>query len=245
MKKIVVTGSNGFIGKVLVKKLEELGFDVWKITRLTNEDDFYYFLKNCDFCFHFAGEVRPNATNEDFYNNNIIYTKKIINVLKVNNNIPSILYTSTIHANNPNNYYAHTKIQSEIIVSEYSNLIKANSFIFRLPHLFGPGCKPNYNSALTTWAYNCCNNIDINIVDKNIEMKYIHVFELVDSFIKQMYQSKIIDLPTTYNITLGDLKNKIIYLHDYYDSREELSQFDKYIFDIITEMKLTNNTLCC
>lgn len=80
--KILVTGSNGFIGKNFITHLNEIE-DIEVIT-YDKEDEFSK-IENCidslDFIFHFAGINRPQSVDE-FYSGNTDLTKKIVDLIK-------------------------------------------------------------------------------------------------------------------------------------------------------------------
>ena len=80
--KVLVTGSNGFIGKNLISHLQEeknieiITFDI--------EDAFEKIegnIKDIDFIFHLAGVNRPQ-TKEEFYSGNSDLTKRIVDLIK-------------------------------------------------------------------------------------------------------------------------------------------------------------------
>ena len=43
----------------------------------------------------------------------------------------------------------------------------------RIPNVFGPFCKPNYNSFIATFCYNLCNGKDIKVTnDDTVNFEY-------------------------------------------------------------------------
>ena len=80
--KIVVTGSNGFIGKNLCATLAEHDhYEVNEVHRDTSEKDLHAFLSTADFIFHLAGINRPKEISE-FTTGNVDLTKRIIETLQ-------------------------------------------------------------------------------------------------------------------------------------------------------------------
>lgn len=210
MNNILVTGSNGFIGKNLLKKLTL--FNDSNILEF-NRNDTKSFLEECilkcDFIFHLAGEVRPNSTEDEFKNSNILLTELILEILKKQNKAVPILIASTIHAKLLKNEYGKTKRESELRIEEYSKMNNVNCFIYRLPHVFGEECKPNYNSVASTWMYNSIKNLEINVYDRNIEMHYVYVQDIVQEFLSILENEKNIELyvepKKIYQTTLGEV----------------------------------------
>jgi UDP-2-acetamido-2,6-beta-L-arabino-hexul-4-ose reductase len=210
MKKILITGANGFVGKNLSIFMEEQGFEVLKITRSTPKIDMYEMALHADYCFHLAGEVRPDASAEDFLNSNLNFTKELLSALS--QKPIDIVFTSTVHANNSVNDYGKTKSDAENLIYDYAQLNDVDAHIYRLPHLFGPHCKPNYNSVITTWIYNALNDIELKVFDENYELTYIYVGDVVNTFFEQINKSETLPLPVNYKIKLGELKCLILKL---------------------------------
>ena len=89
---------------------------------------------------------------------------------------------STIHAKLLKNEYGKTKREAEILIEKNSEDSNVKNFIYRLPHVFGEGCKVNYNSVISTWIYNSIHDLEINCFDRNFEMHYVYVQDIVDDF---------------------------------------------------------------
>jgi len=210
---ILVTGSKGFIGKNLLKKLDSSSFNILDFNRDDSLETLEEKILQSDFIVHLAGEVRPNSSNDDFKSSNTLLTQNVVDILrKHDKNIP-ILMASTIHAKLLKNEYGKTKREAELLIENYSKETDVKCFIYRLPHVFGEGCKPNYNSVISTWIYNSINNLEINCFDRNIEMHYVYVQDIVDEFIfiieKQTSYEIYIEPKKVYETTLGDVVDLI------------------------------------
>ena len=210
MLNILITGSNGFIGKNLLKKLDSFSeINILKFNRNDSEASLEESISKCDFIIHLAGEVRPNSSDDEFKNSNILLTSLILEILKKQNKIVPILLTSTIHAKLLKNEYGKTKRESEILLEDYAKNNNTNCFIYRLPHVFGEECKPNYNSVVSTWIYNSLNDLEINVFDRNIEMHYVYVQDVVDEFLLILETKKdseiYIEPKKVYQTTLGEV----------------------------------------
>ena len=228
---ILVTGSKGFIGKNLLKKLDSNYLEF-------NRDDSLETLEKqiiqSDFIVHLAGEVRPNSSNDDFKNSNTLLTQNIVDVLRKHSKHIPILMASTIHAKLLKNEYGKTKREAEILVENYSKETNAKCFIYRLPHVFGEGCKPNYNSVISTWIYNSIHNLEINCFDRNIQMYYVYVQDIVDDFVSiidnQTLEETYIEPKKVFETTLGEVLDFIdefkhnIQSQDYQPNSSEFKQ---------------------
>ena len=124
-KTVLVTGSEGFIGKNLITRLQEL--DNIVIKAFDKEDDidtFKKYLGEADIVFHFAGVNRPKKV-EEFERVNVGLTTTLVELLeKMGNKIP-IVITSSIQAELDNPYGKSKKIaEEELVKYAKRNIIK-------------------------------------------------------------------------------------------------------------------------
>ena len=104
MKKILVTGSNGFVGKNTVVALKEANrYEIRTIDRNNTEEELKQAVIDADFIVHLAGVNRPKETKE-FYEGNGGLTEQIVGYLRDNNKNTPILITSSTHAVLDNDY---------------------------------------------------------------------------------------------------------------------------------------------
>ena len=67
MNNILVTGANGFIGKNLIAKLQNTSNNnILTFTKDNTLNELEILLSQADLIFHFAGEVKPNSSDDDF-----------------------------------------------------------------------------------------------------------------------------------------------------------------------------------
>ena len=128
--KVLVTGSNGFIGKNLVEALKNIKdkkdqtrsslvieeiycFDKEKDIQLLKE-----YCSKCDFVFHLAGINRPKDSKE-FIEGNYEFTNTILKILKENKNQCPIMISSSIQAELDNDY-GKSKKMGENLIFNYS-----------------------------------------------------------------------------------------------------------------------------
>lgn len=226
MKKVLVTGSNGFVGKNTVISLKEINkYEIITIDRENTEEELREATLKADFIVHLAGVNRPKEAKE-FYEGNVGLTEKIIAFLKEENKNTPILITSSTHAE-LNNDYGKSKKQSENALIRYSDESNAHVYIFRLPNLFGKWCKPNYNSAVATFCYNIAHDLDVWISDTEITLDLVYIDDVVQSIIDCIEGKNI--------IKLSDINEDLI------STRTKASsiQIDKYYYKVTTIYKRT------
>ena len=96
MKKVLITGSNGFIGSNLLYNLKyKDGIDVFEFNIEHDRDYLKKILREVDFVFHLAGVNRPEEV-KDFKINNIELTQFIVeHLIEFKIHVPIVLASST------------------------------------------------------------------------------------------------------------------------------------------------------
>ena len=211
--KILVTGSNGFIGKNLIHHLKfRNNYDVLTFNRSSSLRDLKNKIKKSNFIIHLAGINRPKT--EDEYFENVSLTKTVIKICTEEKvNIP-IIYTSSSKAENKD-AYGISKLNAEEILKNYNKKTQCPVFIYRLTNVFGKWCKPNYNSVVATFCYNIANNMEIKINDPNSLIKLVYIDDVIESFInileKNKYSNELqyCEVRPTYELSLSKLVERI------------------------------------
>ena len=141
--KILVTGAAGFIGRNLVFRLKEAGYnELITIDRNSSLADLEQGLKQADFIFHLAGVNRPVKECE-FEEGNSNLTQQIVDILKKNNKNTPIMLSSSIQAE-CDNAYGKSKAAAEKIIQQYGETTNAKYYIYRLPNVFGSNFLPSH-----------------------------------------------------------------------------------------------------
>lgn len=168
MKKILVTGASGFIGKNLIKYLHQKNYPLKILYRkeeykkkiesfgellkgdLKEFDSLKGLLEDVEIIIHGAGAVKGN-TYRDFYEGNVKTTENLINLIKdEGRDVKKFIYLSSLSAFGPaNSNEIPTEKDEPHPVSHYGkskleaeNLIKENlkipKIILRLSGVYGP-----------------------------------------------------------------------------------------------------------
>jgi len=209
MRKVLVTGSNGFIGKNLICKLMEIGkVEIKCFDKGNTKDELVELLKDVDFIYHLAGVNRPQD-QEEYTTGNVGLTEIIIKELERLNKQTPIMITSSIQAE-LNNAYGISKKLAEDRVREYGKKNDVKVYIYRLPNVFGKWCKPNYNSAVATFCYNIAHNLDVWISDTNKQVTLAYIDDVIEEFINienktYEYDKDYYSIPEVFTITLGKI----------------------------------------
>lgn len=214
MGKVVVTGSQGFIGRNLIASLsllpdlQVLTFDVDDAPESLQDR-----LAQAEFVFHLAGINRPQDPGE-FTSGNVGLTRRVLDHLReMGRSVPMLISSSTqADLDNP---YGASKRQAEDLVRAYGHETGAPVFIFRLPNVFGKWSRPNYNSVVATFCHNTAHGLPLEIHDPEREVHLVHVDDVVAEFIAAFKGEphRGADgepaVPRSFVITLGDLAARI------------------------------------
>ncbi len=165
--KILVTGSNGFVGKNLVCELHNRGYDDLYLYDIDTDPELLStFTKDCEFVFHLAGVNRPKEQIE-FMEGNFGFTSTLLDSLKSHQNTAPVLISSSIQAE-LDNPYGRSKKAGEDLLFSYAKETGSIVYVYRLPNVFGKWCKPNYNSAVATFCHNIARDLPITVNDPEV-----------------------------------------------------------------------------
>ena len=177
---ILITGSNGFIGRNLKFSLLEKNFNIFEFNRNDNLNKLENLIEKSDIIFHLAGENRPKKTKL-FKVNNIELTNKICSILNERKKKLKIIFTSTTQIKK-NNLYAKSKLECEKILIKYKKQTNNSISILRLPNVYGKWSKPNYNSVVATFCYNIIRNKKIKVHNKKNYVNLYYIDDLLNKF---------------------------------------------------------------
>ena len=220
--KVLVTGSNGFIGKHVCLGLKRRQIEVLPYDLDKSKEDLSRYLDECDFIIHLAGINRP-LTIEEFYNGNTNFTKELLDLLKAKNkNVPIIMSSST-QAALDNDYGKSKKIAEDYLLNSGLPV-----YVFRLHNVFGKWCRPNYNSAAATFCYNIAHGLEISVRDPKYVVHYNYIDDIVDTFIDIVLQDKhygskdILYVSPIYDCSLGKISKLLYYFKKAVESNRHL-----------------------
>ncbi len=232
--KVLITGSNGFVGKNLKSALMEHGeIEIFSYDLSTDKELLGEYCKICDFVFHLAGINRTENVDE-YYSGNYGFTKKLTDCLVACGNTCPILYTSSVHAvyDNP---YGRSKKACEELLAEYEKVCKVNTYIYRLPNLFGKWCRPNYNSVIATFCHNISNGLPIYISNPDTIINFAYIDDVVEEFISALKGKgyKGIDgfftIPVVHSVSLGQIAELLYSFKDGYIP-SDLDSFESKLY---------------
>lgn len=213
---VLVTGAEGFIGKNFISHLKQCkNVTILEFNRIHNLNDLERLVSKADLIFHLAGVNRPDISDQ-FYEVNLELTEVLCRLASATNQNVPIVFTSTVHVDTDSDY-GKSKKAAEKSLLDYENSTGSKVYIFRLPHVMGKWCKPNYNSVIATFCHQIVNNLSVTINDENAMLNILYIDDLVKYFLAILEGSykeeTFVTTGPIYNITVGELFNAIQKIH--------------------------------
>jgi UDP-2-acetamido-2,6-beta-L-arabino-hexul-4-ose reductase len=212
---VLITGAAGFVGRRLLTRLSakpEIG--VRTFTRQDEAARLSELVRDVDWVFHLAGVNRPQDPAE-FMTGNWGLTEQLCAAIAQKftetGRRTGVSYTSSTQST-MDNPYGRSKKAAEDALQQLAKQMGMPSFVYRLPNVFGPGAKPNYNSAVATFCHNLAHGLPIKINDPAAPLTLVYVDEVVDHLMAAMSGGTVtrdaagfVCVPVQYQTTVGQL----------------------------------------
>jgi len=211
--KVLVTGSNGFIGKNLcsvLRRREDVELFVYDLDK--RPEDLDRALEEADVIFHLAGVNRPEK-EEEFHVGNTGSTEEICRRLRELGRALKVVLSSSIQAE-LDNPYGVSKRNAEKVLRRFAEETGAGCVVYRFKNLFGKWCRPNYNSVTATFCHNVAHGLPIQISDPNREIELTYIDDVVEALVGELEGIQESgfrfggELPS-YRVSLGNLAELI------------------------------------
>ena len=222
--KVGITGGYGFIGYHTYYNLK---FTTdWDVVRL--DKDFYNDerIKDCDWIIHLAGVNRGDE--DELYKQNIDLTQLLLDSVKSNCNI---VFSSSTHAET-NTTYGLCKAECEQMIQNWCQQYGGKFYNLRIPNVFGPFCKPNYNSFVATFCDKICDGVKPDIKNDS-DVNLIYVRDVVEQ-LKNCVNGDDYEFKTT-KVKVSEVAEQLYYYKDVYFNEGKIpnlnNDFDRNLFN--------------
>jgi len=169
---IGITGWKGFIGSHLLQRISNPVLFQGDMRDLATVKEF---VGKCDRIYHLAGKNRD--IEGQVLANNLAGTGNLVLATKLLGTNPEIVFASSKQVEwNPNSEYGMCKMVEESMVRKI-----AKWSIFRIPNVYGEGCKPFYNSVVATFCYQIVHGLDASIHNGATVREFVYVEDLVEA----------------------------------------------------------------
>lgn len=243
MKKIGITGQNGFVGYHLYQKINLIKdeFTLIDFHRSFFEDDerFDEFVSQCDVIVHLAALNRHNDP-EVIYEMNTGLVKKLVDSLERTKSKAHVIISSSTQEER-DNLYGKSKKEGRLMLSDWANRSGGLFTGLIIPNVFGPFGHPFYNSVIATFCHQVSRN-ETPKIEVDGQLKLIYVGELVEEIIKVVRNednTHEMMLPHTAEAKVSEILSLLQFYKEVYQERGE---FPKINNDF--EHKLFNTYRC-
>ncbi len=224
MKKVILTGSTGFLGSLIKTKL--LKFKNIELIELSNEMDLVNLnsLKplesiKIDIVIHCAGLAHTKKKTSAFYQINHLGTKNLLTVL-TKNSPQNIIFISTVavygeesgnlikenHPLNPKDYYGKSKLLAENEIINWADKNNSNYLIFRPSLIVGENPKGNLKKMIDGIK----KGYYFNINNGGARRSMILAEDLAELIITSFDKTGIYNICSDENPSYFELSNKIL-----------------------------------
>ncbi len=192
--KILISGHNGFVGKHLIRKLKclELKHEIDFLTKPNFQSkDLISKISPNDIIFHFAG-VNRDASDEEVYKKNNTINELLHSALEEIKFKGKLLFTSSIQED-LNTLYGKAKKEARLKFEEQSNHLGYKFYGIIAPNIFGPFCRPNYNSFISTFSSMLIDK-KTPTIDNDVKVSLIYIGDFIEEIVKILDSDKNVNL---------------------------------------------------
>ena len=213
-KRILVTGSNGFVGGRLVKTLRSQGFIVEEFDRHLGDISTHSFkFDHLNHIVHLASMIFVPASWENpasFYQTNVMGTVNVLELCRKMNcaltyissyvyGTPQYLPVDESHPIVPASPYNHSKLLAEEACRYYSSTFNFPATIFRPVNIFGPNQNPDFLiPKIIKQAFDPTVEV-IEVMDLRPKRDFLFIDDMINAIIKSFDNDKL----EIYNIGSG------------------------------------------
>lgn len=190
MKKIGITGQNGFVGKHLYNTLglfsEEFEKVEFQKNFFDNESQLDDFVSKCDVIVHLAA-LNRHESEQTIYDTNVGLAHKLVDSLKRTGSKAHVMISSSTQEER-DNLYGKSKKEGREALAKWAEENGGKFTGLIIPNVFGAFGKPFYNSFISTFCYQLTHNQTPSIATDG-EVKLIYVQELVNVILSEIRNS--------------------------------------------------------
>ena len=256
---VLVTGSEGLIGKALARKLEDrkinvVGYDIKNGQDILDKVSLENVLSGINGVIHLAAISRVIAGYNEPYKatvTNVIGTTNILEIIRRKNPSCWMIFGSSREVYGeaecivkesdplkPVNVYGASKSAGEYLSLCYGNNYNLRTFVVRFSNVYG-GLNDHPDRVVPRFINQALANSDITVYGGNQVFDFVHLSDAVEGLIKlilkiinnEKLESRVFHFLTGKSLSLIELSDKIIKL---IDSKSNIKFLPKREFDVDT-----------
>lgn len=189
---IGITGSRGFIGghiKEILKidKRLKLFFCDLPEGNLLESVSLKNFVKNKQVIIHAAAVNR--GTDIEVIAGTVVATYNLLAAMREVKSRTKLIFLSSTQAET-DSVYGLSKRLAEAMLMNFSRENKSAVSVFRLPNVFGEGCRPFYNSVVATFCYQAAKNQRFTIKNGGRKIKFVYIQDAVKIIADEIFKKR-------------------------------------------------------
>jgi UDP-2-acetamido-2,6-beta-L-arabino-hexul-4-ose reductase len=176
-----ITGANGFVGSHLLRRL---GLDpTMRLVccpreSLAQADSLRTFAGECNTIVHLAAMNRGD--DRQIFGTNVAIVDNLIEAMSASARPPHFIFASSTQRDQSTEY-GRSKKACETHLREWAKRTGASLTILVIPNVFGPGCRPYYNSAVATFCHQLAHDQEPVVIDDQ-QLSLVWINDLVEAF---------------------------------------------------------------
>lgn len=175
--RIGITGAHGLLGWHLRAHLHGLGgYEVVAGGRTVFDDDRSLddFVSGCDAVVHLAGMNRGDVGELEATNGAL--AAKLVAALERGGGAPQVVFANSVHRGR-DDAYGRSKRRASGLLADWARVSGAAFTDLVLPHVYGEGGRPYYNSAVSTFCHQIAGGQEPSVRDDaNLELLHAQDF---------------------------------------------------------------------
>jgi len=260
-KHILVTGSEGFIGKRLVNALRILGHHVEEFDRNAGDiSDYNFHYEQLDHVIHLASLIFVPASWKDprsFYQTNVVGTVNVLELCRRSGcsltyissyvyGTPQYLPVDEKHPVVPASPYNHSKLLAEEACLYYYKTFNVPVAIFRPVNVYGPGQNADFLIPKIIRQTFDDSISSIEVMDLKPRRDYLYIEDFIQAIIASLNsdQFDIYNLGSGYSLSVEDVIRTILEISGIdkaYHGRNEPREHE--IWDVYADINKIKNQL--
>jgi UDP-2-acetamido-2,6-beta-L-arabino-hexul-4-ose reductase len=185
---IGVTGPRGFIAGHLVRRLTQPtagSNQIHERVICCSRQDFEQpdalraFVSQCDTIVHLAGVNRGDESS--LYVTNVAIVHRLIEALEATRQKTHVIFASSTQRDRGTDY-GRSKKHGEHLLRNWARQNGADLTILVIPNVYGPGCRPFYNSVVATFCHQLAHGLRPVVIDDQ-RIDFVWINDLVDAMV--------------------------------------------------------------